>query len=242
MRQLLLSLLLLAACSYDTALPTLADAAVVVAADADVHVDAGAPDARLCNPYTRGLLIGDGITASMVTTVQPYLQNTRNSYAFSLAADGNTIANQLAAWRASPYRGDLTISWIYVNIGMEDVVQGADATTTTANMGALLADMHASNPGTKVLVETLFPARTRLEQVVDPPRYPVWVKVNEELVAQFAGDSSLADPLNDGTDALKAQYDSGNKITPNQAGASVVASKLGAWVTATFPMEACKLI
>lgn len=238
MRYALLSLLLLAACGDDGAQPPLhADAAGVP--DAEIAVDAGAPDARLCTPYTRGLLIGDGITASMVATIQPYLQNTRNSYAFSLAADGNTIANQLTAWRASPYRGDLTIGWVYVNVGMEDVIQGADAITTVANMGALLADIHASNPGTKVIVETLFPARTRLEQVVDPPRYPVWVQENEEFVAQFDADSSLADPLNDGTDALRAQYDSGNKITPNQAGAAVVASKLGAWVTATFPMAPC---
>lgn len=239
MRQILLSLLILTACGDDTAPTRSTDAAVVVEPDAAVHADAGAPDAHLCNPYTRGLLIGDGITASMVATIQPYLQNTRNSYAFSLAADGNTIANQLTAWRASPYRGDLTIGWVYVNVGMEDVIQGADAITTVANMGALLADIHASNPGTKVIVETLFPARTRLEQVVDPPRYPVWVQENEEFVAQFDADSSLADPLNDGTDALRAQYDSGNKITPNQAGAAVVASKLGAWVTATFPMAPC---
>jgi hypothetical protein len=106
-------------------------------------------------------------------------------------------------------------------------------------MGTLLADIHASNPDAKVLVSTLFPARGRLEQVVDPPRYPVWVKVNEELVAQFAGDSSLADPLNDGTDALKVQYDSGNKITPNEAGAMLVAMKMGAWLKSTFPPEDC---
>lgn len=239
MRQLVLSLLILAACGDDNAPTTNADADVVVEVDAAVHADAGVPDARLCNPYTRGLLLGDGITASMASTEATYLQNNHNSYVVSIAVDGNTIANQLTAWRASSQRGDVTINWIYVNAGMEDIIQGADAITTVANMGSLLADIHASNPGAKVIVETLFPARTRLEQVVDPPRYPVWVKVNEELKAQFAADSSLADPLNDGTDALKLQYDSGNKITPNEVGDGIVASRMGDWVAATFPPESC---
>lgn len=239
MRHVFLSLLLLAACGDDDVQPPPPHADAGTRPDAEVPVDAGAPDARLCNPFTRGLLIGDGITASMALPMQMYLQNNHNSFANSIAVDGNTIANQLTAWRASSFRGDVTLSWIYVNVGMEDIIQGADAVTTVANMGTLLADIHASNPSVKVIVETLFPARTRLEQVIDPPRYPVWVKVNEELKTQFMADSVLADALNDGTDALKAQYDSGNKITPNQAGATLVAMKMGAWLKATFPPEAC---
>jgi hypothetical protein len=241
MRYALLSLFLLAACGDNDGVqppPPHPDAAV--APDAEVVYDAGEPDARLCNPYTRGVVIGDGLAHGMHAIAGPYLQNNNNAYAYDISADGNTIANQLAAWRASPHRGDETLNWAYVHVGMDDIIQGAGAIETVANMGTLLADIHASNPGMKVYLSTLWPARGRLEQVVDPPRYPVWVKVNEELVAQFQANSSQGDELNDGTDALKFEFDSGNKITPNALGFNAATRQLSNWVKATFPPEVCQ--
>lgn len=168
------------------------------------------------NVLARGVVIGDSICAprGTVSAIGASLGRlgARGPIA-SLAQGGATAVMQLATWQASQYR-TANVPWIYIQIGVNDIVGGANATTVLARIQAIVDDAATNSPLSNIIVGTITPARFYLT----PAQYPIWQAINAGILggggtpitgadaivnnSTLLGDASNCLLYHDATDAL----------------------------------------
>jgi len=201
------------------------------------------PDAAvpMCPRHTKGLMIGDSIMVGVYKYCTPI--TNKGHVVLSNAVAGHEIGNQFAVWLTSPYRGDPTIEWIFIQVGINDVIH--DITTVpqyVALMKAFLADIKASNPNAVIFFGKMTPAKSRLDEisaVSGHSRYPMWLATNAGY-ADFATIlPGISDAVNDGADSLLPQYAHTDHLHLNIDGYTLSASILETWIEAAFPPVPC---
>lgn len=208
------------------------DASVSCAHDAQSE-----PDAFLCvEAPTKGVLIGDSIVQNMYLYSRAPLV-AGGSTVTRLAVAGDTIGNQIGRWMVSPLRGDETVDWIYVQIGINDILHGQlDAREMYGIMSLFIADIRANNPGALVYLSVPDPAKLKLDAVSltgGKNRQQVWVEFKALLLAN-GGTSFISDALNDGNDSLIVMFEKPDHLHPNPAGDLLSGNLLRAKVDETF--------
>lgn len=70
-------------------------------------------------------------------------------------------SHQWARWLAAAQRGDAWLKWVFILVGINDILlYGKDAPTLIADLNALTADIRAQNPSTDILIAQLLPDST----------------------------------------------------------------------------------
>ncbi len=207
------------------------DASIVY--DATIVYDAGTADAA-CKNTTKGVLFGDSIVQNMFNNGKPVL-TAAGATVYKGAVAGDGVGEQIGRWMVSSYRGDQTIDWAYVQIGINDDVHGQiGATEIDGELQLFLADMSRTNPRMKVYLSVPDPARGKLEMYVPTPsRYDTWKAMRVNYLARGAR-ADISDNLNNGSDYLKPEFDSGDGLHPNPAADRASAAILATWVTQEF--------
>lgn len=185
------------------------------------------------------LLIGDSIVASLVTNGVAILQAGGHTVT-SIAVAGNTTADQLAAWQASPVRGDATYDVGVIQVGINDIRTAVALATTLSNFATLINDIRANNPTLKIILGLMLPARTAVDVIGSyASKYqPIQAAI---LAAGTGLDIPAVDRImtsanaafNDGTDAMN-EYDSGDHLHPSVGGNRLNAVEFRANINALF--------
>lgn len=138
----------------------------------------------------RILLIGNSIVAAMFTNGAVILQAGGHTVE-SIAVSGNTSADQKAAWLACAQRGDATVSVAVIQVGINDVQTGVAAAACIANVEAMRADMRTQNPGMKIVLCRMLPARANANVA---PRYDsTFVPINAAYDAAGAVGAAIGE-------------------------------------------------
>jgi lysophospholipase L1-like esterase len=224
------------------------DASLVATPDAIV-ADAHPPDASpppdasipMCPHHTKGLMIGDSITVGVFKFRTPILAAGNTVVNNSVA--GHAVGEQFAVWLVSPYRGDPSIDWIFVQIGINDILHGlTTAPQTVALMRVFLADIRTNNPHAVIFFGKITPSKVRLDQVTatsGPNRYQLWLDVNAGYSNFVNVLPGIANALNDGADSLRPEYDHGDHLHLSDTGYTLSATVLESWIAAAFPDVPC---
>lgn len=180
---------------------------------------------------TTGVLCGDSIVNNLFNNAHNILQAGGHTV-IKLAVAGTLVVDQYNTWLASAQRGDPTINYAFIKDGINDMIAGTAAATVAATMSTWLADMRANNPLMVIFLETMDPAKTKLD-TVNANRYPLWQQLNA-LYMGMGARSEISNALNDGNDALPVGYDNGDGLHPNPAGDVLSATILRARRDLTF--------
>ena len=222
---------------------------MVVGADACTGVVA-APDAApappdaavpLCPHHTKGVMIGDSITVGVYKYRTPI--TSKGHIVLNNAVAGHEIGNQYAVWLTSPYRGDASIDWIFIQVGINDILH--DITTVpqyTALMRVFLADIRASNPHAVIFFGKVTPAKSRFDEitaVAGHNRYQMWLDTNSAYASFTTVLPGIAAALNDGADSLLPQYANTDHLHLNIDGYTLSSTILESWIEAAFPPVPC---
>lgn len=183
---------------------------------------------------TKGALLGDSIVSNMYNDAHNVFE-AGGSTVTKLAIAGAIITGQYATWLASSVRGNSSYDWIFLMVGINDVLADTSSTTCLANIDTFLADIKANNPNAKLYFDIMDPAKTRLD-ATGGDRYPLWQAINTGYLARGA-IRLVSDAMNDGADSLKSIYfqSSDNGLHPNTAGNVQSATVLRAQIDTDFP-------
>lgn len=133
------------------------------------------------NITPRGVILGDSICAPRSTTcaIGARLGGLgATGPIVSLAQAGARADQQLTTWQNSHCRGNASVVWVYIQVGVNDIVQGASAATTLGRIQSLVNDIAANNPTAAIFVGTMTPARFYMTTAV----YAVWTAVNTGIL------------------------------------------------------------
>jgi hypothetical protein len=127
---------------------------------------------KSANVPARGIMLGDSIVAPRAK--EPALGSLLGSsgVVISLAQGGALVADQLATWQASQYRTANPV-WVYIQIGVNDVAAGTAAATILAGIQALVDDIAANSPSSKIIIGCITPCATYLSAAQDLVRIDV---------------------------------------------------------------------
>lgn len=182
---------------------------------------------------TRGIALGDSTIAAYLGTnpVMDYVDTALTKT--TLAAPGDTINQQRAAFVASSLRDDAR--WAVAQIGLNDLDPAEAASVAIARLQTLVDVMNVyTRPATKIFISKMIPCRTRLINLYGgtngPIAYQKWLDMNDAIAGLGAtpitgvdGRITAHEPLmNDGSGNLAAIYDTGDGIHPNNAGREVI--------------------
>jgi hypothetical protein len=96
-------------------------------------------------------------TPSYVWTGREYIENDPPLIAV-LAIGGATLASQLAAWIASPYRGDPNVAAVVIEGGINDIILGRTSAQILTDYQAIIDDVQINNPTAKRIGTQVAPA------------------------------------------------------------------------------------
>jgi lysophospholipase L1-like esterase len=190
----------------------------------------------------RTVLIGDSLMLSLFKNAQGVL-TAGDRIITNLSASGHTVADQLAVWQASPVRGDASYACAVIQVGVNDLRKGVKLPDTLLSFATLIKDLRSANPKMKLILGLLLPARTNHDIVHSyETRY---LPVQKAILAAGKGDIPAVDcimtsankALNDGTDALLKDYDSGDHLHPTPAGNRINAVEIRANMNALFGLK-----
>lgn len=205
-------------------------------------LDAMRPDAepQFCHHKIRGVFIGDTITQNLYLSARTAMQ-ADGDVVLKIAVVGAKIEDQYQTWIASTLRGDTDIDWVFIQIGLYNIIGGGQTAEQDQHvMQVLLDDIHLHNPDAKVYLATMTPARGALEGITTgEPRFPVWQAANELFVNLGAIDT-ISQGLDDGTGKLADNYNQGDGLIPNEAANQASAAIVQAWLDEKFPDTPCK--
>ena len=191
------------------------------------------------------VLIGDSLMLSLYANAKGVLEAGGRTVT-NLSASGQTVADQLAAWQASPVRGDASYAVAVIQVGINDIRKGVKMPDTMASFAALIKDIRTSNPKMKIILGLLLPARTNQDiKGTYDTRYKA---IQAAILAAGKGDIPAVDcimtgankALNDGTDALLKEYDSGDHLHPTVAGNRLNAIEVRVAIDALFAKKDAK--
>lgn len=187
---------------------------------------------------TKGALLGDSIVSNMGTNAGSVLTAGGSTFT-KLAIAGAIVTGQYATWQASSVRGNSSYDWIFLMVGINDVLAGTASATILANIDTFLNDIKTNNPNAKLYFDIMDPCKTRLDATTltgGLDRYVLWQTVNAGYVSRGAINIVSA-AMNDGADSLKSIYFQAgdNGLHPNAAGDTQSATVLRAQIDTDFP-------
>lgn len=178
-----------------------------------------------------GLAIGDstiapgngkayGIADIFFTTEEKAAGNICHSQ----AVPGDTIAGQRAIWNAN--NNKTQYDWVVVQIGLNDM----DTTDINGTIGAYQDFINSIRSGGKaeliIVASCMLPCKQRWTDLGWANGQSNWIALNNAIMSTITNvdkrlDSHVA-VLGDGNGNLKSEYDSGDHIHENDAGAVVI--------------------
>ena len=167
-----------------------------------------------------GLLIGDSIAANLFNdaTSKATLEAS-NRLVATQAVSGETISQQLTRWNANVLKGRRELTWVVLEVQVNDIIAGTAAATILADLAAFRANITAANPFCKV-VQTL-PTPCRAYSGMSAGDYTIWQAVVAGLLTVVETNVVVCPAiatLNDGSDNLAASRNSGDGLHPNATG------------------------
>jgi hypothetical protein len=156
-----------------------------------------------------------------------------NAGVSQLAVPGHTIAQQLTAWNGYKYKKN--VKWVITQIGLNDLNPAESAATALLRYQQLIDSIKINiNTNCKLIVSAMNPCKQRLIDVYGstngPISYQKWLDMNDAIMGN--GPNAIINVnyrinehvalLNDGSGNLKAIYDTGDHIHPNDAGRTIV--------------------
>lgn len=140
----------------------------------------------------------------------------------SMAYPGQRVDQIKQVWDNSPQLGQSYVKGMIIQLGINDIDQGASAATTISRLQSLVNDINTNNATAKIILSPLTPARAYLGDT----KYAVWQAVNTAIAG--GGGSPITGSnlsriapwaaLNDGSGNLLSQYDQGDGLHVNQDG------------------------
>lgn len=161
-----------------------------------------------------GVILGDstmapylGALALVGSLIYTSTEAAQRLGLLSLAASGNTAVDQLAAWQASPARGNANVAWVSVAVGINDIGTGASTATIRTRIQAIVDDINANNPDAKVILVPMIPFGFTAGFLT------IWQGVNTSIIggaSPITGSNLIRMPLwtelDNGSGALKPEY------------------------------------
>lgn len=183
---------------------------------------------------TKGALLGDSIVSNMYNNASNIF-TAGGSSVTKLAVAGAIVSGQYATWLASAVRGNTSYDWLFLMVGINDVLADTSSATILANIDTFIADIKANNPNAKLYFDIMDPCKTRLD-ATGGDRYALWQTVNAGYVTRGAM-SIVSTAMNDGADSLKSIYFQSvdNGLHPNSAGDIQSATVMRAQIDTDFP-------
>ena len=189
-------------------------------------------DTVIVNPQTPKsvVLIGDStITnhacrpdtiASKLFTTQEISQGWS---ATNLAVGGHTINNQLSVWNS--YSGKQNHDIIIIQIGLNDMNTASE--TTISNYQNLINTINSTKKaGAKIFISCMLPAKQRWIDLGWVNGQSNWLSLNNAIMSTITGvdkrNNYHVALLSDVNGNLATQYDCGDHIHENQAGADII--------------------
>ena len=185
---------------------------------------------KLANARNRVVCLGDSL--STLGGYHRFLATHLDAAVWQVVSGGvggYTSANILAEWT---YYAPLDTAYVCVLGGINGILWGESAATCEANLQATYTALH--NAGMKVVAVTVTPWKASgyweaAEQVVTDA-VNTWI-LNTATNVDYRVDAYTA--LEDVADTLKAAYDSGDGLHPNDAGYAALATAVYNAVTWT---------
>lgn len=189
--------------------------------------------------WAEGVIIGDSTSSSystVLSTLGSWIYSltesrTRRGIA-SLAITGQRIDQQTSQWQASAQRGDSNVKWIFVHVGINDIIAAATEATCVSRMQTLINDINTNNPTAKVVLAPLMPFGFTSTALT------TWTAFSADIIGTggtpITGTNLIRLPLwstlDDGTGRLLTQYQFSdgqhNNNTCRQAMGAIVRSTL----------------
>lgn len=211
-------------------------APVVTGSDEFIVVKAGAGTSGQLVEPTIGLALGDSVVAAgngkgmgIFEKVLTQAEQDAGYELRSLATPGDLIADQMDAWNMISDKS--VYDYVIIMVGLNDIwTGGASATAKIAEYQALINRIKdTGRPGVDIIVATMTPANAKWVAEGHPEWQSTWQAMNAGTMTEILGvvgrvDSHTA-KMADGSGNLLPQYNSGDGIHINDAGATVVAEE-----------------
>ena len=150
-----------------------------------------------------------------------------------LAAPGQTIAQQMAAWTSANVTQALD-GFVLIQLGLNDLDPSETANSAIGRLQMLVDTVRADIGSAPVLIAQMTPARQRLLDIYgaqEPAAQDKWLAINAAIAGQGTTPVTGVDAritthvaaMDDGTGALAADFDTGDGIHPNTAGRQLIA-------------------
>lgn len=151
-----------------------------------------------------GLVLGDSLWSpysgniqATCTRIYTPAEAVARTGIVSLAAAGdvydttNPSISQTSKWLASPHRGKASLLWVVVAISRNDLINGRTYAQVKADVGGLIEDVNAENPGAVVIVAPIVPSGGTL----DATQQGYVDSLNSDVLADEIGGTHTHLPL-----------------------------------------------
>lgn len=143
--------------------------------------------------------------------------------ATNLAVGGHTINNQLSVWNS--YSGKQNHDIIIIQVGLNDM--NTSSATTIANYQNLINTINNTKKAwAKVFISCMLPAKQRFTDLGLANGQSNWLALNDAIMNTITGvdkrNNYHVALLSDANGNLATQYDCGDHIHENQAGADII--------------------
>lgn len=185
------------------------------------------------------MLLGDSIVNQMSlgapnkSKLKLPPSTTPSSACTNLAVAGYDVGEATTQWYQSIHRGNLRTKWVFVQIGINDVIHGQlSATQILAALTVLINDIQTTTPWASIHLAKMDPCQTYLG-TIGADRYPRYLDVEAGKLANWPSiyNTTIHDTLSDGNDDLQTIY-GGQQLHPNSTGDGVAVDTLVTWLNA----------
>lgn len=195
----------------------------------------------------QGVLIGDSTTATRGDQMSPAVgmrtvPNARTRSPIGvMATGGDTWAGELTKWDAATctWRGMASVGWAIAGLGVNEIAAGVlTIAQIIANAQAMVDRLKVTNPGIKVLVRAMCPAKLYLDGINVAFHPNVFVPVQDALLGNATAGNAFTivtgvdgrvsahlaalDPSSTGTMIAAKQI--GDNLHPNNSGRQDIAN------------------
>lgn len=160
--------------------------------------------------------------------------NTSTAWCTNLAVAGFDVGEATTQWYQSIHRGNTRTKWVFIQIGINDVVHGQlSATQILAALAILISDIQTTTPSASIHLAKMDPAKTYLG-TIGADRYQRYLDVEAGKLANWPSiyNTTIHDALSDGNDDLQTTYGGAGVLHPNTTGDAKAVDTLVTWLNA----------
>lgn len=180
--------------------------------------------------FTRGLASGNSIIAdgsgkgNGIAKLLFTNDEKKEGYACdNLAVPGDTISGQNNKWNALPFK---IFDWVVVQVGLNDMNTSNISATISSYQSYINAIKSAGQPGMKIVVSCMSPAKQRFIDLGWANGQSNWTALNNAIMTSITNVDGRINShvalLSDGSGNLAPAYNSGDNIHVNDAGALII--------------------